>query len=137
VDFNKRFRWLVDQSGKTQKEIAEATGISRGAINNYYKTDRTPKAEELYTLAKYFGVSMEYLLGLAAPEEQMLHSIDTATALHERAGVTFGSAVTALADLRETLARLDAQTDALRAEVLLAQSKLYTLEQRILGEKGD
>lgn len=48
----------------SDREIADAVGLSPGALSNYKnpKLNRIPKAHELLRLAKYFGVSMEYLL---------------------------------------------------------------------------
>ena len=61
VSFSVRFRDLLDASGKTQKEIATALGLSEGALINY-KRDSIPKSNELLAIARYLGVSMEWLL---------------------------------------------------------------------------
>jgi transcriptional regulator with XRE-family HTH domain len=61
LNFSTRFRELMDTSGKTQKELAAALGLSEGALINY-KRDSTPKSHELLAIAQYFGVSMEWLL---------------------------------------------------------------------------
>lgn len=51
----------------TQKQIAEATGISPAAVNNYLQ-NRIPKAGELFRLAGFFKVSMESFLTSMPPE---------------------------------------------------------------------
>ena len=71
VSFCPRLRRLCDASPLPHASLAETIGISEGGLSNY-KTDRIPKAEELYKIAKYFQVSMEFLLtgesgGEAAP----------------------------------------------------------------------
>ncbi|MGA3268066.1 MAG: helix-turn-helix domain-containing protein [Verrucomicrobiota bacterium] len=54
-------KWLKEP-GNTQMGIAEATGISQGAINNYLQ-GRTPKADELSKLADFFRCSTDELIG--------------------------------------------------------------------------
>jgi transcriptional regulator with XRE-family HTH domain len=61
VNFSTRFRELLETSGKTQKEIAEVLGLSEGALINY-KRASVPKSAELLSIARYFGVTMEWLL---------------------------------------------------------------------------
>ena len=61
VNFSERFRDLVEGSGRTQREVAEALRISEASIINY-RRDRTPKAEELLRIAQYFHVTMEWLM---------------------------------------------------------------------------
>lgn len=70
VNFISRLRKLAGD--RPQKDIAEAAGISAGALSNYLNPEiaRIPKVDELYRLAKYFGVSMDYLY--TGEEEQKL-----------------------------------------------------------------
>lgn len=55
-----RIRDLCENSGRSQKELATALGISEGALINY-KRDRIPKTEELHKLASHFGTTMDYI----------------------------------------------------------------------------
>lgn len=66
MNFSNRFRDLMDSSGKTQKELATALELSEGAMINY-KRDSVPKSMELYRIARFFNVSMEWLLTGAGP----------------------------------------------------------------------
>lgn len=61
VKFSERLTELIEHSGCTQREIAQGCGLSEGALVNY-KRGRIPKAGELHNMAKFFGVTMEYLL---------------------------------------------------------------------------
>jgi transcriptional regulator with XRE-family HTH domain len=61
VNFSERFRDLTDGSGRTQRELADGMGISEASLVNY-RRDRTPKAEELLRIARYFSVTIEWLL---------------------------------------------------------------------------
>ena len=48
----------------SQRELATAIQLSPGAVSNYLSGGRTlPRAEELLALARYFSVSVEWLLG--------------------------------------------------------------------------
>ena len=59
-----RLRELREEHGLTQKELAQALGLSsKSTITNYEQSDRDPDYETLIKIAKYFGVSIDYLLG--------------------------------------------------------------------------
>lgn len=45
-------------------ELASKTGLTAAAIGFWELGKRVPNAEAVVTLAKYFGVSTDYLLGL-------------------------------------------------------------------------
>lgn len=48
---------------KTQAQVAAETGLTAAAICNYENGDRTPTLQSLYTLASFYGVSLDYLMG--------------------------------------------------------------------------
>jgi transcriptional regulator with XRE-family HTH domain len=59
-----RLRELREERGLTQKELAQALGLSsKSTITNYEQNDRDPDYETLIKIAKYFEVSIDYLLG--------------------------------------------------------------------------
>ena len=35
INFSERFAFLINQSGMTQREVAEAIGITQSAVNHY------------------------------------------------------------------------------------------------------
>ena len=47
----------------TQKELADAVGMSRSAIGMYEQGQREPDIWTLAKIADYYGVSMDRLLG--------------------------------------------------------------------------
>lgn len=51
-------------NGLTQKELASKLGIGQSTIVGYEKNDREPTVSNLALYAKYFNVSVDYLLGL-------------------------------------------------------------------------
>ena len=56
----------------TLDELAERTGLSRSALSNY-ETNESKEVSQFapVTLAKFYGVSTDYLLGLLALENPM------------------------------------------------------------------
>ena len=67
-NFNKplavRLRALIDESGHSKADLGKEIGVSRQAINDYTLGNSVPDANNLLKLAKYFGVTSDYLLGL-------------------------------------------------------------------------
>ncbi|HWQ51016.1 MAG TPA: helix-turn-helix transcriptional regulator [Terriglobales bacterium] len=52
------------RQGLTQRQIAEATGISQSLLSKYENGDRTPTCGNLIALARFLDTSTDYLLGL-------------------------------------------------------------------------
>ncbi len=48
----------------SQREAAEAIGVSYSIISNYEKNERTPSLEKLMALANLYHCSVDYLLGI-------------------------------------------------------------------------
>ncbi len=61
---------LRKNKGVTQKDVADAIGVSQVAYSYYELGKREPPFETLKTLADYFGVSVDVLLGRASDTEQ-------------------------------------------------------------------
>lgn len=51
----------------SQEELAKAIGVSREIIQHWERGSRHIKADHLCMLAKHFGVSADWLLGLSVP----------------------------------------------------------------------
>jgi len=64
MKFTERFNEVLQQSGKTQVEIARALNITKQCVNDYKTGKSVPSIETLYALCKYLDVSADYLLGL-------------------------------------------------------------------------
>lgn len=61
--FRARLRALLGERGITQLQLAIATNLTPQSISNYVRGTRSlPGAEELFALAKFFGVSMDSFL---------------------------------------------------------------------------
>lgn len=61
--FGERLKQLRTGKGLTQKEIAEFLGIATNAYQNYEYDKREMNITVLRTLADYFDVSIDYLVG--------------------------------------------------------------------------
>jgi len=62
--FTERLKELRKEKGLSQSQLARETGISQAAIAYWEAGERLPGALAIITLAKYFKVSSDYLLGL-------------------------------------------------------------------------
>ncbi len=70
VEFKERLKTIMDMRGVRSVDITDATDIPKGAISYYISGKSKPKADRLYVLAKYFGVSEAWLLGYDVPLER-------------------------------------------------------------------
>ena len=62
--FKNNLKMLRIEKGLGQVELAEKLGVSKGIISLWENGLREPNMSSLITLAKYFGVSLDYLCGL-------------------------------------------------------------------------
>ncbi len=62
--FPERLKELRIEKGLIQKDLAKATGLSQSAIAQWEGKKRVPNADAIIVLARYFGVTADYLLGL-------------------------------------------------------------------------
>ena len=60
---SERMVELRKNRGITQKQLALALGLSELAIQNYESERRRPAHEVMVDIAKYFNVSIDYLVG--------------------------------------------------------------------------
>lgn len=72
MPISEKLKMLRDRHGLTLDELAEQTGLSRSALSNY-ETNESKEVSQfaLVALAKFYGVSTDYLLGLSALENPM------------------------------------------------------------------
>ena len=62
--FSKRLRELREDKNLSMQELAVIINVSNATISNWENEINEPKISYLAALAKYFGVSADYLLGL-------------------------------------------------------------------------
>lgn len=64
MGFGERLKELRQQHNLSQMELAQKTGISQSAIAKWELKKTEPTASALITLSRFFGESVDYLLGL-------------------------------------------------------------------------
>ena len=60
--FIKNLNHYLTLSGKMQKEVADAIGISRGTFCDWMKGRAFPRMDKVQALADYFGIKLSDLL---------------------------------------------------------------------------
>ena len=63
--FRENVRRLTESKGMLYKEVAEEIGATPATISRYLTELRDPELEYVYRLAKFFGVSIDWILGVA------------------------------------------------------------------------
>lgn len=61
--FRRNLMRYVSSSGKMQKEIADAIGVSQQTFNSWYRGIAMPRIGKIEKLANYFGCQKSDLLG--------------------------------------------------------------------------
>lgn len=61
--FSDIFKQLIQDSGLTVYQISKDTGISESLMSHWKSGRQLPKYDSLNTLADYFNVSGDFLLG--------------------------------------------------------------------------
>lgn len=64
IILGKRLKELRQEHGLTQKELSFALGLNAVTYLHYEKGQREPPLAVLADMAKYFDVSVDFLLGL-------------------------------------------------------------------------
>ncbi len=62
--FSERLRELLVENSISMRTLAKKIGVSAMSISDWANGKVQPTAESIYLIAKYFGVSADYLLGL-------------------------------------------------------------------------
>lgn len=63
--FHDRLRQLRKEQSISQQFLADRLGISKSSINMYERGEREPGLEMLESIADYFNVDMDYLMGIS------------------------------------------------------------------------
>lgn len=61
----ERIRLLRNERGVTREDLAKNIGVSLSALGNYERGERIPDASLIASIARYFQVTSDYLLGLS------------------------------------------------------------------------
>lgn len=63
-NFKTKLKELRNELNLLQKQLAMDLGVTQACIGKWETGDREPSLDDLIKVAKYFGVSTDYLLGL-------------------------------------------------------------------------
>lgn len=69
---------LRKERGLSQREAAKIFGVSQGTFNNWENSNTQPSIEQLIAIARFFEVSVDYLIG-NADEIGVINLISTLT----------------------------------------------------------
>lgn len=62
--FYEKIKELREENNLTQAKMAKLLGYTQAAIGKWEKGTRSPDLDDLVKIAKTFGVTTDYLLGL-------------------------------------------------------------------------
>ncbi len=62
--FAERLKELRTEKGISQMQLVAQIGTTKSAVSLWEANKRVPSAEAVVAIAKYFGVTSDYLLGL-------------------------------------------------------------------------
>lgn len=65
-DFGENFKKLRKTRNLTQKEMGAKIGLSKAVVSKYENGMGYPTYDVLIRIAQYFGVTTDYLLGVAS-----------------------------------------------------------------------
>ena len=65
VAFSERLQGLTNANGFFKKQVANGAGVPFNTYRRYASGEREPSASTVATLAQFFNVSADYLLGLS------------------------------------------------------------------------
>ncbi len=65
MEFKERLKELRKEKNVTQTDISKILNVSKMAVSHWEKGNSEPSIEQLKILAKYFDVSVDYLVGFS------------------------------------------------------------------------
>ena len=66
--FKERLSDLCHESMRTDSELAKELGISKQTLSAWKCGTRSPKGPTIETIARYFGVHVDWLMGFDVPQ---------------------------------------------------------------------
>lgn len=70
--FSVKLKEIRKEKGITQTELAKKLGVASGTVGNWESGKREPDFETVSRLARFFGVSVDWLLGRARSKREIL-----------------------------------------------------------------
>lgn len=76
----EKYCYLRDTKGVRDAQVAKATGITRSTFTDWKNGRSEPKKEKLQRIADYFGVSVDFFLGVGISQQDSGYYINNETA---------------------------------------------------------
>lgn len=73
--FAERLKSLREEKGLSQRALARETGFSQAGIARWESSSQMPTIDTALTLAKYFGVTTDYIVGLSNNFIPTIHTL--------------------------------------------------------------
>lgn len=84
--FRQNLKQLIQSRGKTVKSFSADVNITEATLSRYLSGNRIPDLQYVVRLANYFGVSVDWLLGLSGDKfEVMPPQLQEVVTLYSRA----------------------------------------------------
>lgn len=94
--FSKNLRYLVDSRGYDGVEFSIRIGFTQATVSRYLSGERVPDIKYCIEIAKFFGVSLDWLFGLTderkrneSPEELALWNAYNRASKSEKETIDF------------------------------------------------
>ena len=84
MNFSLRLKELREKKHLSQKQLAIDLGVGVGTVGMWESAERIPPAKRLQTVANYFGVSVDFLLGNELGNEDFTDAERAAGMSHTR-----------------------------------------------------
>lgn len=68
--FGQKLKHARNKTGFTQREVSKETGITQSLLARYETGKLEPNLETLGTLADFYGVSIDWLLGTKGDQQK-------------------------------------------------------------------
>ena len=104
MDFGKILFQLRTARGILQRELAEYLGVSVGTISNYENSVHCPDLNVLCSIAEFFNVSADYLLGLTT-NSMPIDSLNVRLSDEHTVGSVLNSILELSQDSRQSLSK--------------------------------
>lgn len=97
--FARRFKYLIDEKGLTQRAVAELLNTTETTISRYASGDRSPNIETAVELASVLHIDMNTLFGVeATPTERQPQDVTILLSCYEKASAADRQVIWSLLD---------------------------------------
>ena len=72
----EKLKTLRAKNGVTQRQLAEAIGVSQQSINKYENQNIEPDISTLIAMAEYFNTTVDYLVGRTELSDEPVYSLN-------------------------------------------------------------